>query len=84
MNLRQVWKKRKEAAGNPDVPDISPARARVAAWIDVLQRDPTAEERAAAERRTSLLTELNRTIADAPDDIPIKYVIDRLNRHWDD
>ena len=78
-------KTQKEAAWTtPPYRTFSPVRARVAAWIDVLQGDPTAEERAAAERRTLLLAELNRTVADAPDDVPIKYVIDRLNRHWDD
>ena len=100
MPLRGLLNKRKEmpSANRPDAeslaeessPDASTApqkshvRARVAAWIDTLQRDPSAEERVAAERRALLLEELNRTVADAPDDVPIKYVIERLNRHWDD
>lgn len=59
-------------------------RARVDAWITNLQRDPSAEQHAAEERRAALLADLNRTVAEAPDDVPIRYVINRLNRHWDD
>ncbi len=59
-------------------------RARMGSWLAQLHRDPTAEERAAEERRALLLEELNRTVAEVPDDVPIRDVIDRLNRHWDD
>ena len=59
-------------------------KAKLEGWIAQLHADPTAEERAAAERRALLLQELNQTVAEAPDDVPIKYVISRLNRHWDD
>lgn len=59
-------------------------RARVARWIKTLHRDPTVEETAIEERRQRLLQELNRAVAEAPDDMPIKYVVGRLNRHHDD
>ena len=57
---------------------------RVREWIRALHRDPTAEERAMEERRAHLLEELNRAVAEAPDDVPIRYVVDRLNHHPDD
>jgi hypothetical protein len=59
-------------------------RVRLQTWIAHLHHDPSAEERSAEERRALLLRELNQTVADAPDDVPIRYVIERLNRHWDD
>ena len=60
------------------------ARDRIRQWIKTLYRDPTAEERAMQERRERLLDELNRAVADAPDDVPIKNIIERLNHHRDD
>lgn len=73
-------------AANP--PALPPRRfaiqKRVRTWIQTLHRDPSAEERAAMERRARLLVEINRTVAEAPDDIPIKDLVARLNRHHDD
>jgi hypothetical protein len=37
-----------------------------------------------AERRVRLLEELNRAVAEAPDDIPIRDIVARLNHHADD
>lgn len=48
-------------------------------WLNILHHDPTAEERAAEERRARLLDELNRAVADAPDDMPLRDVISRVN-----
>jgi len=62
----------------------SSLRDRMTSWLSQIQRDPTAEERAAAERRSLLLDELNKTVAESPDDVPIRSIIDRLNHHWDD
>ena len=53
-------------------------------WLRVLYHDPTAEERAAAERRARLLEELNRAVADAPDDMPLRDVIARINNPYSD
>jgi hypothetical protein len=79
------------SAGTPALPDphtdsraSSPFRARLTSWIAALSQNPTADLEAAEERRALLLAELNRTVAEAPDDVPIKYVINQLNRHWDD
>lgn len=58
--------------------------ARVRDWITALGRDPDAEARAMDERRARLLEELNRAVAEAPDDMPIRDVIAQLNRHSDD
>ena len=60
------------------------ARDRIRQWIKTLYRDPTAEERAMQTRRERLLEELNRAVAEAPDDVPIKSIIERLNQHRDD
>ena len=57
---------------------------RVRQWIRTLHRDPSAEDRAMRERRQRLLDALNRAVAEAPDDVPIKNIIERLNRHRDD
>jgi hypothetical protein len=35
-------------------------------------------------RRQQLLDDLNRAVAEAPDDMPIKSIVERLNRHRDD
>ena len=35
-------------------------------------------------RREQLLSDLNRAVAEAPDDVPIKNIVERLNRHRDD
>jgi hypothetical protein len=59
-------------------------QARVRDWIRTLHRDPTEEERAMEERRAHLLEELNRAVAETPDDVPIRDVIARLNSHIDD
>jgi hypothetical protein len=57
---------------------------KVRQWIRTLHRDPTAEERAMQERRARLLEELNRAVAETPDDVPIRDVIARLNSHSGD
>ena len=67
-------------------PEAAPPRRvalqkRVREWIQVLHRDPSAEERAASERRAHLLVQINQAVAEAPDDIPIKDLVARLNRH---
>jgi hypothetical protein len=59
-------------------------QSKVRHWIRTLHRDPTAEDRAMRERRARLLEELNRAVAETPDDIPIRDVISRLNSHGDD
>jgi len=61
-----------------------PMRRRVRDWIRALYRDPDAEARAIEDRRARLLGEINQAVADAPDDIPIKQLIEQLNRHHDD
>ncbi len=53
-------------------------------WLRVLHHDPTAEERAASERRARLLDELNRAVSDAPDDMPLRDVISRVNNPYSD
>jgi hypothetical protein len=53
-------------------------------WLRVLHHDPTAEERAADERRARLLDELNRAVSDAPDDMPLRDVISRVNNPYSD
>ncbi|MBC8101277.1 MAG: hypothetical protein H7Z41_01640 [Cytophagales bacterium] len=71
----------------PDSPAKNPVRkmqGKVREWIRALHRDPDAEERAMGERRALLLEELNRAVADAPDDVPIRDIIARLNSHLDD
>lgn len=78
-----------------DTPDIvaPPVPARFALprmgrklreWLRTLHHDPSAEERAAAERRARLLDELNRAVADAPDDLPLRDVIARVNNPYSD
>ena len=71
-----------------DAPKAAPprfaVRKRVREWIQILHRDPSAEERAANERRARLLAEINQAVSDAPDDIPIKDLVARLNRHHED
>jgi hypothetical protein len=59
-------------------------QSKVRNWIRTLHRDPTAEDRAMEERRARLLEELNRAVAETPDDVPIRDVIARLNSHGDD
>ena len=71
--------------GTP-APEAAPPRRfalqkRVREWIQTLHRDPSAEERAASERRARLLVQINQAVAEAPDDIPIKDLVARLNRH---
>lgn len=58
-----------------------PIRGRLREWIRTIQRNPDAEAAAAEERRARLLEELNRAVADAPEDVPIKDIVARLNRH---
>jgi len=53
-------------------------------WLRTLHHDPSAEERAASERRARLLEELNRAVADAPDDLPLRDVIARINNPYSD
>ncbi len=69
------------ASGPSPFPRMS---RRLREWLRVLQHDPTAEERAAAERRARLLDELNRAVADAPDDMPLREVIARINCSYSD
>lgn len=59
-------------------------RFRLWSWIRAVERNPDLEARAAMERRARLLEDLNRAVADAPDDTPIADVVRRLNRHADD
>ncbi len=66
-----------------ELPERSP-RNRLREWFKHLHHDPTAEERAMEERRQRLLEDLNRAVAEAPDDVPIKNIIERLNHHRDD
>ena len=60
------------------------ARDSIRQWIKTLYRDPTVEEQSMQARRERLLEELNRAVAEAPDDVPIKSIIERLNHHRDD
>ena len=64
-----------------------PARSmssRLRWWLRALQRDPSLEEKTMRVRRQQLLDDLNRAVAEAPDDVPIKSIVERLNRHRDD
>ena len=61
-----------------------PVRARLEAWIAAIHRDPAIEERSVAERKARLLAELNQAVSEAPDDMPIKDIIARLNHHHED
>lgn len=73
----------------PSAPDteviaksVAPPRtlsSRLQEWLRILHRDPSAEERAAQERRERLLVELNRAVAEAPDDLPLRDLIERIN-----
>ena len=74
--------------GNP-APAAKPSRfprmpRQLRDWLRVLHHDPTAEERAAHERRARLLDELNRAVSDAPDDMPLRDVISRINNPYSD
>ena len=66
----------------------APARIRLSQklqeWIRTVLRDPSAEERASTERRARLLDELNRAVSDAPDDMPLRDVIERINHPYGD
>lgn len=70
----------------PDAkPPLFPRMSRqLRDWLRVLHHDPTAEERAAEERRARLLDELNHAVADAPDDMPLRDVISRINNPYSD
>ncbi|MBC8135849.1 MAG: hypothetical protein H8F28_08200 [Fibrella sp.] len=76
--------------GTPDsVPAAKPSRfprmpRQLRDWLRVLHHDPTAEERATDERRARLLDELNRAVSDAPDDMPLRDVIARVNNPYSD
>lgn len=59
-------------------------RERLRRLLKILQREPAEEERLMEERRQRLLDDLSRAVAEAPDDVPIKSVIERLNRHRED
>ena len=67
-------------------PAALPARmsSRLRRWLRVLQRNPSLEEKTMRARRERLLEDLNRAVAEAPDDVPIKSIVERLNRHRDD
>jgi len=67
-------------------PAVFPARmsSRLRRWLRTLQRNPSLEEKAMRERRERLLEDLSRAVAEAPDDVPIKSIVERLNRHRDD
>jgi len=58
--------------------------SRLRRWLRVLQRNPSLEEKTMRARRERLLEDLNRAVAEAPDDVPIKSIVERLNRHRDD
>lgn len=78
-----------ETSPDAPAPEAAPPRRfamqkRVRQWIQTLHRDPSAEARAANERRARLLVQINQAVAEAPDDIPIKDLVARLNRHSDD
>jgi len=63
-----------------------PARmsSRLRRWLRALQRNPSLEEKTMRARREQLLEDLNRAVSEAPDDMPIKSIVERLNRHRDD
>ena len=63
---------------------VFPARDRIRQWLRALHHDPSAEDRAMEARRQQLLDDLNRAVAEAPDDVPIRSIIERLNHHRDD
>ncbi len=70
-----------------DVAMPPPARSmssRLRRWLRALQRNPSLEEKTMRARRQQLLDDLNRAVAEAPDDVPIKSIVERLNRHRDD
>lgn len=72
---------------SPKLPDPAGrpfSRSRLRQWMRALYHDPTSEERAMEERRQSLLDELNRAVREAPDDVPIRNLIERLNQHRGD
>lgn len=81
-------------SARPASPESSPSSAKSAIfprmsrqlrdWLRVLHHDPTAEERASDERRARLLDELNRAVSDAPDDMPLRDVIARVNNPYSD
>lgn len=66
-----------------ELPKRSP-RDRLRQWLKHLHHDPAAEEGAMDERRRQLLEDLSRAVSEAPDDVPIKNIIERLNQHRDD
>lgn len=66
------------APGRPDA--LASVADRVRGWLKHLHHEPTEAERAAAAERARLLDELNRAVADAPDDVPLRDVIARANR----
>ena len=71
-----------------EIAPAAPARIRIPQklqdWIRTVLRDPSAEERAITERRARLLDELNRAVSDAPDDMPLRDVIERINHPYGD
>ncbi|HVK05092.1 MAG TPA: hypothetical protein VM490_16565 [Armatimonadaceae bacterium] len=63
--------------------------ARVRAWAASALPHPVAAAPAAAlpsdpERSARLLTDLTRAVAEAPDDVPLRETIDRLNHPYSD
>ena len=62
----------------------TPRQTRLRRWVEHLYRNPNAEAESVDERRARLLEELTQAVADAPDDMPIREVISKLNRHADD
>jgi spore coat polysaccharide biosynthesis protein SpsF (cytidylyltransferase family) len=58
--------------------------SRLRRWLRALQRNPSLEEKTMRVRRQQLLDDLYRAVAGAPDDVPIKSIVERLNRHRDD
>ena len=72
-----------ETEPDPEQPRAS-RRARIRGWITTRYGDADAEARAIEERHQRLLDGLAREVAEAPDDVPIKDLIERLNRHRGD
>ena len=73
-----------EQTPSPTAFGVHKMQRKVRDWIRALHRDPSEEERAMQKRRARLLEELNRAVAETPDDVPIRDVIARLNSHNDD
>lgn len=72
------------ATPNTQHPTPNTSRSRLRRFVEHLYRNPEAEAEAVDERRARLLEELTQAVAEAPEDMPIRDVIAKLNRHDDD